>query len=76
MARVRMLVAVIAAAVGGFQAGAAQAEPTNGDARPVVTRVQAQQPAVTPTPPYNPPQSADAQQRRPPRIWLWTGFGG
>ena len=76
MARVSVLAAVIVIAVGTLQAGVAQAEPTSGDARPAVTRVQAQQPAVTPTPPYSPPQSADAQQRKPPRIWLWTGFGG
>lgn len=77
MARVSVLIAVIAAAIGSLQAGVAQAEPTNGDARPAVTRVQAQQPAATPTPPSSQPQSADTQQpRKPPRIWLWTGFGG
>ena len=85
MARFPTLLAAMAAvSVLGSLSAVALAEPRNGDPQPTPPSASPPPGTVQPSGVVNAdlvqpapnPQAVDFRQRKPPRIWLFMGFGG
>jgi len=85
MARSPLLLAAVAvASVYGSLSAVAFAQPRSGDPQPTPPSASQAPASAQPSgivnadlvqPPPN-PQAVDSRQRKPPRIWLFMGFGG